>query len=325
MASPQTPFIVGVLALQGAFHEHLTHISRVSSTESDEDSTKAGQSSQVGQVQGIPVRTPEQLALCHALIIPGGESTAIALGAVRGGLLEPLRQWVRSGKPTWGTCAGMIMLAREATGGKKMQELIGGWDGRVSRNGWGSQVESFEASLNIPALSTVSAASSSDLDPFTGVFIRAPAVERLFPPQEVSRAPAGEPVAAGRREGEELDDVQLVQSKNIDGAEVGTPQSLPSPHPEAASSSVRLAVAPPMLSTATDGESVQFRQRPPIEVIARLSEGAKPATNPGPDSDVVALLQGNVFVTSFHPELTRDNRLHRWWVREARRAASRQS
>lgn len=140
MASPQTPFTVGVLALQGAFHEHLTHIARVSSTESDEDSTKAGQSSQVGQVQGIPVRTPEQLALCHALIIPGGESTAIALGAVRGGLLEPLRQWVRSGKPTWGTCAGMIMLAREATGGKKMQELIGGWDGRVSRNGWGSQV-----------------------------------------------------------------------------------------------------------------------------------------------------------------------------------------
>lgn len=115
--------IVGVLALQGAFQEHINHISRVGSG-----------------VQAIAIRTPQQLSLCQALIIPGGESTAIALGAARAGLLEPLRTWVRQGKPTWGTCAGMIMLAREATGGKKMQDLIGGWDGRVSRNGWGSQV-----------------------------------------------------------------------------------------------------------------------------------------------------------------------------------------
>lgn len=113
---------IGVLALQGAFHEHINHLSRVGATRS------------------IAVRTPDQLSACDGLVIPGGESTAIALGAERCGLLEPLRTWVREGKPTWGTCAGMIMLAREATGGKKQQELIGGWDGRVSRNGWGSQV-----------------------------------------------------------------------------------------------------------------------------------------------------------------------------------------
>lgn len=113
---------IGVLALQGAFHEHINHLARIPS------------------VRAIAVRTPEQLALCSALVIPGGESTAIALGAQRSGLLEPLREWVRQGKPAWGTCAGMIMLAREAVGGKKQQELVGGWDGRVSRNGWGSQV-----------------------------------------------------------------------------------------------------------------------------------------------------------------------------------------
>lgn len=120
---------IGVLALQGAFHEHITHLNRCLSS-SPQDVT----------ISAIAVRTPQQLSTCHALIIPGGESTAIALGAARGGLLEPLRAWVAGGKPVWGTCAGMIMLAREATGGKKMQELIGGWDGRVSRNGWGSQV-----------------------------------------------------------------------------------------------------------------------------------------------------------------------------------------
>lgn len=118
-----THTVVGVLALQGAFQEHINHIARIGDG-----------------VQAIAVRTPGHLAMCHALIMPGGESTAIALGAARAGLLEPLRQWVREGKPTWGTCAGMIMLAREATGGKKMQDLVGGWDGRVSRNGWGSQV-----------------------------------------------------------------------------------------------------------------------------------------------------------------------------------------
>lgn len=122
--SPRSPVTVGVLALQGAFHEHIVHLSHLDG------------------VTAIPVRTPEHLAQCSALIIPGGESTAIALGAARSGLLEPLRGWVREGRPTWGTCAGMIMLAREATGGKKAQELIGGWDGRVGRNGWGSQVSS---------------------------------------------------------------------------------------------------------------------------------------------------------------------------------------
>ena len=124
----QTQLTVGVLALQGAFHEHANHINRLRET-SDLN------------VRAVLVREPLHLEACQALIIPGGESTAIVLGAHRAGLLEPLRLWVRQGKPTWGTCAGMILLAREATGGKKGgQELIGGIDIRVGRNGFGSQV-----------------------------------------------------------------------------------------------------------------------------------------------------------------------------------------
>jgi len=115
---------IGILALQGAFREHANHLKSLPIS-----------------LSTILVRTPSDLSKCQALIIPGGESTAICLGAQRGQLLEPLRKWVRDGRPTWGTCAGMILLSQQATGGKKGgQDLIGGVDVRVGRNGWGSQV-----------------------------------------------------------------------------------------------------------------------------------------------------------------------------------------
>lgn len=119
------PPTIGILALQGAFREHANHLESLSSI----------------LLKTLLVRTPSDLLECQALIIPGGESTAICLGAQRAGLLDPLRKWVRDGNPTWGTCAGMILLSQQATGGKKGgQELIGGVDVRVGRNGWGSQV-----------------------------------------------------------------------------------------------------------------------------------------------------------------------------------------
>jgi 5'-phosphate synthase pdxT subunit len=129
--NPDT-LIVGVLAFQGAFREHLQHIERLNPLETKGNTLL---------VRGILVRNAQDLSQCSALIIPGGESTAIALGAQRAGLLEPLRDWVRDDRPTWGTCAGMILLAREASGGKRGgQELLGGLDIRVGRNGFGSQV-----------------------------------------------------------------------------------------------------------------------------------------------------------------------------------------
>ncbi|GBB85112.1 hypothetical protein RclHR1_11690009 [Rhizophagus clarus] len=153
----QPRFKFGVLALQGAFQEHihiLQNISQVSSA--------------------IPIRKAEQLETVDALIIPGGESTTMALIAERSGLMDPLRKFVRSGKPTWGTCAGMILLASEANKVKKGgQDLIGGLNITVNRNQFGSQIDSFESLLHIKHITT----SSDDL--FPAIFIRAPIISSI--------------------------------------------------------------------------------------------------------------------------------------------------
>lgn len=149
---------IGVLALQGAFIEHI-HLLQ-----------------QLG-VHACEVRKPEQLNGLDGLIIPGGESTSMGLIAERWGLVEPLRAWVQSGRPTWGTCAGMILLADRATGQKKGgQTLLGGLNVTVSRNHFGRQVDSFEADLPMP---------SSEEAPFRAIFIRAPAVVEVGPNVEV--------------------------------------------------------------------------------------------------------------------------------------------
>ena len=140
---------VGVLALQGAFREHIAILKRL-------------------DVEAVEVRLAQELAGLDGLIIPGGESTSMGLVAERWGLVEPLRQWVHGGNPTWGTCAGMILLAEKATGQKLGgQALIGGLDVTVNRNYFGRQVDSFEADLIAPVLGDT---------PFHAVFIRAPAI-----------------------------------------------------------------------------------------------------------------------------------------------------
>ncbi|KAF8608984.1 glutamine amidotransferase subunit pdxT [Ceratobasidium sp. AG-I] len=222
---------VGVLALQGAFAEHRTIVSRVTP-----------------RVQTTLVRTTEDLAICDALIIPGGESTSIILLARLANLLGPLREFIKT-KPVWGTCAGAILLADGGVEGAKKggQEVLGGVSVRIGRNGFGSQLESFEAELECGAF--------PDADqPFTGVFIRAPII---------------------------------------------------------------------LSFTAPDSDR-------PIEIIARLSTTLLPdnlpysccggATAGDPSSKVdprtvVALRQGRTLLTTFHPELTRDDRFHEYFVR----------
>ncbi|MCY4116181.1 MAG: pyridoxal 5'-phosphate synthase glutaminase subunit PdxT [Caldilineaceae bacterium] len=140
---------IGVLALQGAFREHINMLAQLG-------------------VNAVEVRLAEQLDGLDGLIIPGGESTSMGLVAERWGLVKPLQNWVHAGRPTWGTCAGMILLADSAAGQKLGgQALIGGLNVTVNRNYFGRQVDSFEAELNVPALGS---------DPFHAVFIRAPAI-----------------------------------------------------------------------------------------------------------------------------------------------------
>lgn len=188
---------VGVLALQGAFREHVQMLQRIG-------------------VEAAEVRLPGELAAVDALIMPGGESTTMGKVARAYGLIEPIRAMALAGKPVWGTCAGMILLATDI--GPEPPH-IGVMDVRVKRNAFGRQTESFEADLAVPAV-------NGRGEPFHAIFIRAPLIE-----------------SAGPR----------------------------------------------------------------VEVLARLA-----------DSTMVAARQGNLLATSFHPELTADDRFHRYFVDKVR-------
>ncbi len=144
---------IGVLALQGDFIEHAQMLRRLGA-------------------EAVEVRLPTHLTGLHGLILPGGESTTIGKLAVAYGLLEPLQRLARQGFPIWGTCAGMILLAREVADGLPGQPLIGAMDITVRRNAFGRQVDSFEADLDVPAFGP---------PPFRAVFIRAPLIARTGP------------------------------------------------------------------------------------------------------------------------------------------------
>lgn len=170
MTRPTPTITIGVLALQGAFSEHIQLLRLASASLSTSS-----------KFDFVEVRTPAELAQCAGLIIPGGESTAMSLVAARSGLLEPLRDFVKVlRRPTWGTCAGLILLAESANRTKKGgQDLIGGLDVRVNRNHFGRQQESFQAQLNLPFLGSTE--STSKEQPYRCVFIRAPVVEKVLP------------------------------------------------------------------------------------------------------------------------------------------------
>ncbi|CAI9105111.1 OLC1v1003966C2 [Oldenlandia corymbosa var. corymbosa] len=209
--------VVGVLALQGSFNEHIAVLKRLG-------------------VKGVEVRKAEQLQNVNSLIIPGGESTTMAKLAEYHNLFPALREFVKMGKPVWGTCAGLIFLADRATGQKTGgQELVGGLDCTVHRNFFGSQIQSFEADLSVPDI----AAKEGGPPIFRGVFIRAPAILDVGPGVEVL---ANIPVSSDKYASSDLS-LQGQKENSDSGKEV-----------------------------------------------------------------IVAVRQGNLLATAFHPELTADNR-----------------
>ena len=147
---------IGVFALQGDVREHLRML------------TDLG-------VRAISVRRPAELDACDGLVIPGGESTTMAKLARTFDLFEPLRQRIKDGLPTFGTCAGMIMLADRIEDGAPDQETLGGLDVTVRRNAFGRQVDSFEGDLEFDGVE----------GPVHAVFIRAPWVEESGPGVDV--------------------------------------------------------------------------------------------------------------------------------------------
>jgi 5'-phosphate synthase pdxT subunit len=159
---------VGVFALQGDVREHLAVLESLGAT-------------------AIGVRRVAELEVCDGLVIPGGESTTMFKLARTFDLFEPLRQRIKEGLPTFGTCAGMIMLADRVEDGTSDQETLGGLDITVRRNAFGRQVDSFEGDLDFAGVS----------EPVHAVFIRAPWVEDAGPDVEVLARIDGGP-AAGR-------------------------------------------------------------------------------------------------------------------------------
>ena len=144
---------IGVLALQGDFEAHLKMLAELG-------------------VEAKAIRLPRQIEDLDGIIIPGGESTTIGKLMVLYGFDKVLQQKVREGFPIWGTCAGLILLARETDNALAGQPLLASMHIRVRRNAFGSQRESFETDLSVPVLGEA---------PFHAFFIRGPAVEEVGP------------------------------------------------------------------------------------------------------------------------------------------------
>ena len=160
------PARIGVLAVQGAVREHVAAIREVGA-------------------EPVEVRLPRDLVDLDALILPGVESTTMRRLIDAYGLREPIASLARAGAPMLGTCAGMILLAGRIDDGD--DPLFGLLDIAVRRNGYGRQLDSFEADLDAPSLGD---------EPLHGVFIRAPMVTDVGPGAEVlARDPDGTPVA----------------------------------------------------------------------------------------------------------------------------------
>lgn len=159
---------IGVLALQGAAREHLEMLRRCGA-------------------RGTAVKYPSELLSCDGLIIPGGESTTIGKLIVRDGFLDALRERAASDLPVFGTCAGLIVLARRVTEGD--QPLLGLMDVLVRRNAYGRQVDSFEADLEVGGI-------DEGERPFRAVFIRAPWIEEASEGVEVMCTHRGRAVMA---------------------------------------------------------------------------------------------------------------------------------
>ena len=164
--------IIGVLALQGDFAEHISTLRRIG-------------------IEAVEIRVATQLAGIDGLIIPGGESTTIGKLAVEFGLMSPLQDFGKH-KAIWGTCAGAIFLSSDV---KRRQPLLGLMDITVERNAFGRQIDSFEMDLNIPALASLNGKNP----PYHAVFIRAPLIESVGKHVEVLASLENGKVVAARQ------------------------------------------------------------------------------------------------------------------------------
>lgn len=144
--------IIGILALQGAFIEHKNILDKM-------------------KVQNILIKKKEQIRLCDGIILPGGESTVMSI--IDKGILEEIKEFISINKPIWGTCAGLILLAKNVIGKIDEQKTIGELDILVERNFFGSQLQSFIEDIDYPK-------EFQKNGQFKAVFIRAPIIKEVY-------------------------------------------------------------------------------------------------------------------------------------------------
>jgi len=278
--------LVGVLAIQGAFEEHQTCL------EASGCRTK--------QIRTIADMTEEPL---DGMVLPGGESTAMGLigtATSNGGknVWDALREFIEVGKPTWGTCAGMILLAERCVGASAViqdgQALIGGMDILVCRNYFGSQVSSFEMATPPPPKTTDQT--------YPGVFIRAPAI--LSAGQDVTVL--GKVVATPCRQAAVV--LQELERKIEAGetiVQMGVVDAL-----ERTNSQLKYRA---VVKPHGDGSAEEEKKDTSGEQQASIElPGAADGSNAR--EVICAVQKNNLLCTAFHPELTNDYRWHQYFV-----------
>ena len=335
---------IGVLALQGAFAEHVEMLHSIPANGSSSSSSSSSSSgSSRGRKTALPppqraclaceVRTPAELVGLHGLILPGGESTAMHILGRENGMWDSLRKWVRDGRPVWGTCAGMILLS-DALVGQKLggQGVIGGLDVVTRRNYFGSQVRSFQCALRVPGELLVSGAfdgggggggggedEGGAAMPYMAHFIRAPAIVAVGPRAQIICTvprPADDGDGDGAAGGDRCSGFASAGDASANGP----------------SRSLVPRVVPGLLKPAHGvdqrtiaGEGGAHGGNDDDAAAAATTAAAPPAAPPVvefPDKVVVAVQQGNLLATSFHPELGSDTRWHRHFVAVVQAAAA---
>lgn len=303
MASNDAPTLtIGVLALQGAFEEHQRSIESISPS----------------KINTVQIRTPDQLSQIDGIVLPGGESTAMGLiGDATTGLWEALRQFVQAGdKPTWGTCAGMILLSERCVGTSAVitegQSLIGGVDILVCRNYFGSQISSFEMSTPAPPTPPCTnlegmVDESEDADAsFPGVFIRAPAILTASPDVEVLGKVVAAPCRAAAVVLRELER-KIEAGENV--IQMGVVDALERKDGGITYTDARLHKDGP----APDAGSEEEKKETVVQERINIDlPGASDETNAR--EVICAVRKDKILCTAFHPEIADDLRWHKYFV-----------
>ena len=268
-----SPPLIGIFAIQGAVEEHANCVK------------KCG-----GHVKEI--RMPKDFDGVDGIILPGGESTTMAIVGERWGLFPKLRDWVSENKPIWGTCAGMILLSDHAIKqSSDGQSLVGGLDVQVCRNFFGSQMQSCDMEINMdPSMSTTDERKILSGDVGTkcqAIFIRAPAILSVGPDVEVLASVEARPHVSAKAAV-----LKLIEEEGLND-KTNTKKRRISTH--------RPVVDVDKCNTSHSGPSGNFGEADEeVEVF-------------------VAVQKGNILATAFHPELTDDIRWHQYFMNMVQR------